>query len=649
MTTPIRILHLEDNATDAELISAALVRSGLVATFTRVTTHAELAEMLERGGFALVMSDYNLPSFDGLSALRLVRERAPDVPFIFVSGALVEEAAVESLKNGATDYVLKHNLSRLGPAVHRALQEAADRAQRKQAEAALQASEAILASTQQIAHLGSWELDPASGGVHWSAETYRIFGVAPPGFVPDLAAILRLIPAGDYERVRRAMDDAIKSRQPFQLDHGVIRPDGEKRVVRCEGEPVLNARGEVVRLVGMVQDVTARVQEEQVRQRLEAQLRQAHKLEAIGTLAGGIAHDFNNILASIVMNAELCRMDLPAEHPAQEPLSAIFKASRRAKNLVAQILTFSRQREQERRQLHLQKIVPEALKLLRATLPATVEIRTELAADCPTVLADATQVHQIVMNLGTNAAHAMREQGGVLTVGLQAVTVEARLAMENSDLVPGPYLCLSVSDTGHGMSAATLEHIFEPFFTTKPLGEGTGLGLAVVHGIIKAHNGAVIVQSTPGQGTIFRLYFPESARPATETETIFIKTPRGDGEHVLFVDDEEPIALAGKMVLERLGYQVTVCSQPAEALARFRAQPDTFAAAVIDLTMPSIRGDQLASQMLQLRPGMPIILTTGNSTTVGVEWARSLGIREFLQKPATAQALGEIVHRVLEK
>ena len=399
MNPPIPILHLEDNLADAELIHAALEKGGLPTAVTRVASRSEFAARLERGGFALVLSDYNVPSFDGMSALQLVRERSPEVPFIFVSGILVEEAAIESLKNGATDYVLKHKLARLVPAVQRALQEAADRAQRRQAETALRESESILARSQQIAHLGSWELEPASRVVHWSAETYRIFGVDPQTFEPDLSAILRLIPVGDHAAISQAIETAIQNRRRFQIEHRIVRPDGEERVVCCEGEPMANADGKVVRLVGMVQDVTARVQAGQTRQRLEAQLRQAHKLEAIGTLAGGIAHDFNNILASIVMNAELCRMDLPPDHSAQEPLSAIFKAGRRAKNLIAQILTFSRQREQERRQLRLQTIVPEALNLLRATLPATIEIRAELAADCPIVLADATQIHQIMMNL----------------------------------------------------------------------------------------------------------------------------------------------------------------------------------------------------------------------------------------------------------
>jgi PAS domain S-box-containing protein len=382
------------------------------------------------------------------------------------------------------------------------------------------------------------------------------------------------------------------------------------------------------------------------RKKLEEQLRQTQKMEAIGQLAGGIAHDFNNILGCVFGYIELAAMEAASNTAVQENLQEVLKAGQRAKELVLQILTFSRQQEQERKPMKLQPVIKEALKLLRASLPSTIEIRADIPSEAPAVLADATQIHQIVMNLCTNAAHAMSGRGQ-LSLELKTEDIDEEVARTQPDLRVGRYVALSVSDTGCGMNRATLERIFEPFFTTKGPGEGTGLGLAVVHGIMKSHEGAITVYSEPGKGTTFRLYFPAHQSSATETTQESGAMPHGNGEHILFVDDEPSLAFLGKKMLERVGYHVIVKTKALEALAAFRAEAARYDLVITDLTMPSMTGADLASELLKIRPDLPIILVTGFGGAMNSAKAQALGIRELLMKPVTAQSLAEAAHSAL--
>ena len=377
---------------------------------------------------------------------------------------------------------------------------------------------------------------------------------------------------------------------------------------------------------------------------LETQLRQAQKMEAIGTLAGGIAHDFNNVLAAILGNAEIILSELEPEHPSHESVQEIVNATRRATDLVSQILTFSRRRESERRTVDLGSIAAEALRLVRATLPATIAIRADIENEPALVLADPTQMYQIVMNLAANAAHAMRDQHGTLTVAVRPLTMDAILASQFTELREGPFIRLSVSDTGHGIDAATRERLFEPFFTTKPQGEGTGLGLAVVHGIVNTHGGAIRVRSDPGQGTCFDLYFPAAEACATEAVNASTAVPRGAGQRILLVDDERAIASVTLRVLTELGYQVDAEVNPEHALERFSSQPDDYYDLVItDLAMPGLNGRELAARVLARRPGQAIIMVTGFSGNLTPEKARTLGLRAVLHKPLDRATLGRAV------
>jgi len=383
------------------------------------------------------------------------------------------------------------------------------------------------------------------------------------------------------------------------------------------------------------------------RQRTQAQLRQAQRIQSLGTLAGGIAHDFNNVLAAVGGNVELAGRALAADHPAHKHLRRIEQATRRAADLVQRILAFSRQQEPRWATVSLQSIVEEVLTLLRATLPASVQIRTAFAADAPSVRADSGQVHQVLMNLGTNAAHAMGERGGVLEVRIALVRLGADAAAIAPELREGRYVRLTVRDTGSGMDRATLERIFEPFYTTKAPGHGTGLGLSVVHGILKSHEAAITVESQMGVGTTFDLYFPAVDPTVTEPAPPSAEDVRGHGEHVLYVDDEEAIVYVATGLLERLGYRVTGSTDAVEALARFRSRPEEFAALVTDLALPGLPGSELAWRIRELRPDLPVVLTSGHVRPEDAAAVERLGVVEVISKANLVAQLGPALHRRL--
>jgi len=406
-----------------------------------------------------------------------------------------------------------------------------------------------------------------------------------------------------------------------------------------QSAPIRNQVGKYYGRIWFFRDLTER-------RKMEVQFRQAQKMESIGQLAGGIAHDFNNILSAIVGNLYLVKQDAPKDPHLLEHLENISIATQRATDLVKQILTFSRQNKPEREPVKLNHVVLEALKLLRASVPANIRIKTELT-ETPIVLANITAVHQVIMNLGTNAWQAMRDEAGVLKVEMNVLEVDEDFAKTRPDLHPGRYVQLSVSDTGCGMDRATLDRIFEPFFTTKGVGEGTGLGLAVVHGIMKSHDGCVSVYSHPGEGTQFHLYFPVIETEVVVPELAIAPIPRGQGEHILFVDDEEILASIGKKILERLGYKVTMKTNALEAIAAVRDQPEAFDLVITDLTMPVMDGAKLGRQLLQIQPHLPIIITTGYTGVMTAGKIQQLGFRELMPKPTTARVLGETVNRIL--
>ncbi|MBK6689121.1 MAG: response regulator [Deltaproteobacteria bacterium] len=405
--------------------------------------------------------------------------------------------------------------------------------------------------------------------------------------------------------------------------------------------------GRTIGRVWSFRDVTERRRHEEEAQVLQAELFQAQKIEAIGTLAGGIAHDFNNILGVILGHTAVARADLGQDHPVADNLKEINDAAERARALVEQILTFSRRRPEARQPMALSPVVEEALRLLRASLPASIEIDFTQEGEGFVVMADVNQVHQVLMNLGTNASHAMRAKGGRLAVAIRSELVSAATLPPELHLRPGRYVLVAVSDTGHGIPPEVLPHVFEPFFTTKGQGEGTGLGLAVAQSIMQNHEGAVVVKSEVGIGSTFELYFPEVDLEAAASEPMPHPVPEGQGQRILMVDDEPQLVASATRLLEKLHYRVTGCTSAADALATFRAAPDDYDLLVTDLSMPKLDGLALAREVHLLRPELPVVLTSGFFGELEPGSTTSAGIRTLLTKPFHPRSLAESVARAL--
>jgi len=423
-----------------------------------------------------------------------------------------------------------------------------------------------------------------------------------------------------------------KNREKFYIEYksSLVKPD--------DGEPYIS---------GIGRDVTERILSRKKVKQLQEQVAQSQKMESIGTLAGGIAHDFNNILFPIIGHAEMLLMDTAQDSSSLANLQEIYTSALRAKDLVKQILTFSRQGSSELKLMKMQPIVKEALKLIRSTIPATIEIIQDINDDCGVIKADPTQIHQIVMNLSTNAYHAMEETGGELKVSLKEIEL-GKSDKINSDIEPGLYACLTIADTGIGMDKDLIKKIFDPFFTTKETGKGTGMGLSVVHGIVKSMNGDIQVVSQPGDGSEFNVFFPVEKsffeKPKFQTE----KPIQGGKERILLVDDEEAILTMEKRLLERLGYQVISRTSSLEALEAFRAAPDRFDLVITDMAMPNMSGDKLSAKLIKIRPDIPVLLCTGFSETMSEEKAESLGIQGFLLKPIVMKDLDQKIREVLD-
>ncbi|HEY6080294.1 MAG TPA: PAS domain-containing protein [Polyangiaceae bacterium] len=439
-------------------------------------------------------------------------------------------------------------------------------------------------------------------------------------------------------RERQRLVDAIRAGGTVRDFSAHLRTfRGNSRDVLISGDQIV--LGGEAHIIATVRDVTKNLATERSRVELEAQLRQAQKLEALGTLAGGIAHDFNNILGAMVAFIDLIRLDVNEPTTVLDYVAELKSASHRARDLVQQILTFSRVQKPTRSVIQVEHAVRDAIKLLRSSLPSSLAILSSFDCEAPSVLGDASQLHQIVMNLGTNAAHAMRERGGELRVLVDLVHVDLELARRRPDLRPGRYARLQVHDSGHGMDEPTLKRIFEPFFTTKKQGEGTGLGLAVVHGIVRDHDGAIRVDSQVGRGTLVEIHLPEHlgerhvipSRPET--------LPRGHGERILVVDDEEVLCSSLTQLLNRLGYEVLACTNPEEALALFRADPTAFALVLTDLTMPGMTGLELSQRILTQAPSARVVLMSGFSGSWTPDTVRALGLLDMLVKPLSAATL----------
>jgi len=447
------------------------------------------------------------------------------------------------------------------------------------------------------------------------------------------------------EQVFDEMEKAkMEQRKQFYFRHCLA--SGEFRDVEVYSGPITVHGKEL--LYSIVYDITARKKAEEEKAALEAQLLHTQKMESIGTLSGGIAHDFNNLLGIILGNAELAMDDLPEWHPIKDNINEIRTASLRARDVVKQLLSFGRKTDPKKRPVKFVRIVEDALKFLRSSIPASIEIHQNIPNDTDdTIFADSSQINQVMINLFTNAAHAMEDAGGVITIGIENICLDQISTPFYPDLAPGDYVKLTVSDTGTGIDHEIKDRIFDPYFTTKEVGKGTGIGLSVVHGIVKSHNGAIWVDSKFGEGTTFSILFPVAEEEAViETEPAD-KFPTGN-ERILIVDDEESMVDIGRRRLERLGYQVEARTNPIEALEHFRADPDQFDLVITDMTMPHITGDRLVKEILKIRPDIPTILFTGFSEKIDEEKAKKIGVREYIEKPFDKDKLSRLVRKVLD-
>ena len=635
MKAPLHLLLLEDSDLDAELLLAALRQQEFKPDVTRVQTEADFRQAIVGSRWDLVISDYNLSGFDGMSALGILRERDPDLPFILVSGLLTEASAVEAIRQGANDFVLKSNLQRLGPIIERELR---DTSNRQRARADQNELRLLQLAVRQVPD-SLVITDPEGTILYVNPSMEAVSGYSRDELVGETP---RLFKSGRHEAA--FYEHLWVSLLRGEVWRGTFvnrRKDGQFWESQAVVAPVLNDAGLPLYFVLTSRDVSHE-------RELQARLEQAQRLEAIGVLTGGIAHDFNNILMPIMGNAELGlerSKDLPQ---IQHHFEVIQKSALRASDLIQQILAFSRKQEVLTRPVDLALLLKESLKLMRATVPSSILFDLHLDPAGAHVLADPTQLHQVILNLCTNAAQSMYGLAGTLRVEMKAVeTAEDLPCVMGGALPPGRYQCLIIADSGCGIPPELLDQIFFPFFTTKKQGQGTGLGLSIVHGLVQQMGGGLQVTSTPGQGTAFCIYLPTTDQEERRALPAPIAVPiRHD--RLLVVDDEPAILDVLEAGLARLGFQVTRFEDPALALETFRQTPMAFDLLVSDLTMPHMTGLDLAEEVGLIRPGFPVLLMTGQPARLNAERAEQLGIRATVRKPSTPNMVALVIEKVLD-
>jgi len=523
-----------------------------------------------------------------------------------------------------------------------------DITERKQLEQTMRRNQELADHVGRLAMIGGWEYDLRDKTLYWSDSARRIHEV-PDNYVPEAESSMQFFAPEMRPVLQMSFHRCLTEGEPYDLELPLITFTGRRIWVRTLGRAEDHG-GRRVRLYGAFQDITSRHEAEEGRRQLETQLFQAQKMETLGTLAGGIAHDFNNLLTGIMGYHDLASDVLPDDHQVKGYLQEARQASMRARELVEQILTFSRQQETpERMPVDITLLVAEARRFLRATLPSTIQIQSEVVAECPRVMADSTQLHQVLLNLGSNGAQAMGEHGGVLKFTLAPVMLDVTHASALGGLIPGRYVCLSVSDVGHGIDETTLKRIFDPFFTTKKPGQGTGLGLSVVHGIVRSHQGGIEVDSKVGAGTTFRIYLPEADTETEDHSQQRSSVPHGHGDKIFLVDDEEVVAKFAAIALERIGYQVLTFDSALPCLEAIKNDPQACDVLVTDQTMPGLTGANLLEAVHKINPNLQAILMSGYFTKVSAQTLDRLSNVELLNKPFTSDELALAVQRAIAR
>ncbi|MCF6177934.1 MAG: PAS domain S-box protein [Geopsychrobacter sp.] len=770
MVETFHILHLEDNPNDGELVRYSLDASEIACRIELVQGRQAFLDALDKWSFDIVLADYSLPDYNGMAALEEVQRRQLVLPFVLVTGALGGERAIDCIKAGMDDYVLKTNLARLTTVVPRAIAEKKSQWQHGLALENLRLSEERFDLAVRGSGAGIWDWpDLQKNHMWWSPRIYEMFGYEEDEIFQTTEVWTELVFPEDQDLFEQSLREHLESHQPYDIEYRVRPKTGQPIWVRARGSALWNEAGQPVRMAGYLQDISDRKATEAENRRLNEhyrtithtvneaivmldaerrisfwnpaakqifgftrdeamgkdlhqllapqryhaaalagmaeffkmgkgpalgktlevmglhrdgheipielslacieredgrsavgvihdiserkaaeqevaelhqQLAQAQKMEAIGTLAGGIAHDFNNILAAIIGYSSLVKARLPHESREFQDMSKVLQAGERAKYLVRQILTFARKTELEKKPVAIDLIIKEVLQLLRASLPSTIAIRKNIELSGCTILGSPTEIHQVLMNLCTNSFHAMAKNGGELTVSLHQIQLAG-----HERLSDGLYLQLTVEDTGEGINPQIFKKIFDPYFTTKDIDRGTGLGLSVVQGIIQRLGGSVEVESEVDVGSCFTILLPCYSEDVPE-EKIMDILAEGGGEHIMYVDDEEGLAILGQEFLEDMGYSVTPLFSSREALDTFRADPQKYDLVVTDHTMPGMTGVEMAVEMAKISPETPVVLCSGFKMSLDSPGVAETSICEVLLKPEVFDRLPQVLSRL---
>jgi PAS domain S-box-containing protein len=642
MTEPapsqINVLLVEDSPNDAELIGEALRRAGLNPTLKHVETEEAFLAALSVD-LDVILADFDVPNFGAVRALDLLKAANVDVPLIVVSGSIGEETAVRILQRGAADYLLKDRLTRLGQAIKRAMDERASRRQQRLIEEALDAAEARMRFALEAARVGVWDADVQSGRQVWSETLEALHGIAPGAFEGTREAFQKCVHAADWPQVEQAIAATERRGEDANLLYRTVWPDGSVHWIAGRGRTFYDESGRAIRAAGIGWDVTER-------HALEEQYRQSQKMEAVGLLAGGVAHDFNNLLTVIQGFCSLVIDATDPDSPNRADLLEIQGAADRAAALTRQLLAFSRRQKMEPQVLDLEIVLNSLEPMLKRLIREDISVETKSTAE-GRIRADPGQIEQVLVNLAVNARDAM-PHGGRLTITVTDSDSSELNVPGQSDIVPGRYVKLAVSDTGTGMDEATKARIFEPFFTTKPTGQGTGLGLSTVYGIVKQSGGHVSVQSAPGKGSTFTIFMPRVDEPVETRDKTQAPDVAGGAESILVAEDEENVRRLIRRVIEHSGYHVLMASTPHEAIDIAKHHPGPIDLLLTDVIMPEMTGPALAAQIVAIRPGVKVIYMSGYTDKAIMEGTGLDRTIPFIQKPFATDVLVRKVREALD-